>query len=190
MFFLMVGIKTVYIFVLIRILLNYFYFFFPILSMIFAMSATGCFIVGSLGAFSQFNIKRFLAYTSLNQLGFILLGLSSSLATIPYVLLFVIVYIVNNIIFFGVIFSLKNTDKHSFVFIEDLKGLSYFYPAESCFLSIALLSFIGMPPLAGFFSKFFILQNAIKAGFFFEVLFALLCNIVSGFYYLRIIKFI
>jgi NADH-quinone oxidoreductase subunit N len=74
------------------------------------------------------------------------------------------------------------------VLLADLKGLSYFYPWQAIGLTIALFSFIGLPPLAGFFSKFFILLAASKSNFFFSMIIGLLSNGVSAFYYIKILK--
>jgi NADH-quinone oxidoreductase subunit N len=150
-------------------------------------------LFGSFGAYSQKNLKRFFAYTSLNQLGFILLGLGSfSLdLAISASLLFLITYVLNNILFFSILLCFYSSSSYKpLVLLADLKGLSYFYPWHVLGLSVALFSFIGLPPLAGFFSKFLILLAACKSNFFFYIMLGLLSNGISAFYYIKLLKLV
>ena len=193
MFYFMVSIKTILIFTLIRLLFWTFNIFYYIFYPILLIASLGSFIIGSLGAYSQTKLKRFFAYSSLNQLGFILLGLSNKFIwlSLGSTFLFIFVYLINNILFFSIFFQLRNSESYHLINdLSDLKGLSFFFPLESIYLSVALFSFIGLPPLAGFFSKFLLLVSAAKSGFFLEVGFALLTNILSAYYYLRVIKYL
>jgi NADH-quinone oxidoreductase subunit N len=88
-------------------------------------------LLGSFGAYSQKNLKRFFAYTSLNQLGFILLGLSSYSFElgVTSTIFFLITYVINNLLFFSIFLCFYNSNSYRpIVLLADLKGLSYFYP--------------------------------------------------------------
>ena len=192
-FYFIVGLKTVFIFIFTRILFFVFSEFHFYWHWFLIVAAVGSFLFGGFGAYSQKNLKRFFAYTSLNQLGFILLGLSSysfELA-VSSTLFFLVTYVINNILFFSIFLCFYNSNSYRpITLLADLKGLSYFYPWQAIGLTIALFSFIGLPPLAGFFSKFFILLSASKSNFFFCIIIALFSNGVSAFYYIKILKLI
>ncbi|BBL86690.1 NADH dehydrogenase subunit 2 (mitochondrion) [Paulinella micropora] len=191
-FFFIVCIKTVFIFVFFRLFFFVFYTFNFCWRWLFLVSALGSFVFGSLGAYTQKVLKRFFAYTSLNQLGFILVSFcsSSALFGLASAIFFLIVYVFNNIIFFLAIFSFHNHQSRSFYTLTDLRGFSFKNPLYSFFITLSLFSFIGLPPLSGFFSKFVILVVLARSDFFFVIAIALLSNGISSFYYLRIIKLI
>jgi len=159
---------------------------------LFLISASGSFIFGSLGAYTQKVLKRFFAYTSLNQLGFILVSFcsSSSLFGLASAIFFLIVYVFNSIIFFSAILGFYNEQRRSFYMLTDFRGFSYKSPLYSFFITLSLFSFIGLPPLSGFFSKFLILTVLARSDFFSIIAIALLSNAISSFYYLRLIKLI
>lgn len=136
LFYFMVSIKTVLIFTLIRLLFwtftIFYYLFYPIL----IVSSIGSFIIGSLGAYSQTKLKRFFAYSSLNQLGFILLGLTNKFVflSLGSTFLFIFVYLINNILFFSIFFRLRNSETYLLVNkLSSFKGLSFFFPLESIY---------------------------------------------------------
>jgi formate hydrogenlyase subunit 3/multisubunit Na+/H+ antiporter MnhD subunit len=102
-----------------------------------------------------------------------------------------VVYILNNLLFFIIILTLVNVVNYrSVLYLSELKGIAFFYPMEAVGLSVALFSFIGVPPVLGFCSKYFILLITTKIGFFFSLIVSILSNALSAFYYLRILKFI
>lgn len=191
-FFFIVCVKTVFIFVFFRLFFFVFYAFNFCWRWLFLVSALGSFVLGSLGAYTQKVLKRFFAYTSLNQLGFILVSFcsSSALFGLASAIFFLIVYVFNNIIFFSAILGFYNQQCRSFYTLTDLRGFSFKNPGYSFFITLALFSFIGLPPLSGFFSKFAILVVLARSDFFFVIAIALLSNGISSFYYLRIIKLI
>jgi len=143
--------------------------------------------LGNLFAMRQRNIKRFLAFSSIAQAGFILLGIiGQSQLGMTTVVYFVLVYIFSNLGAFGVaaIISSK-TGKES---IDDYDGLYRTNPMLSLTMMLALFSLAGIPPLAGFFGKFFLFAAAAKQGLYILVLIAVLNTIISLYYYLLVVK--
>lgn len=143
--------------------------------------------VGNLFAMRQQNLKRFLAFSSIAQAGFILLGIISQsqlgMATVVY---FVLVYIFSNLGAFGVVAIISNrTGKEN---ISDYDGLYRTNPNLSLVMMLALFSLAGIPPLAGFFGKFFLFTAAAKQGYYILLLIALINTIISLYYYLLVIK--
>ena len=144
-------------------------------------------IIGNLFALRQQNIKRFLAFSSIAQVGFILVGISSnSPEGISSVVYFILIYIISNLAAFGVAAAISSqTDKEK---IDEYKGLYQTNPLLSWVIALALFSLAGIPPTAGFFGKLFLLTaGASKANYGF-ILIAALNMIVSLYYYLRVIR--
>jgi len=143
--------------------------------------------LGNLFAMRQRNIKRFLAFSSIAQAGFILLGIiGQSQLGMTTVVYFVLVYIFSNLGAFGVaaIISSK-TGKES---IDDYDGLYRTNPMLSLTMMLALFSLAGIPPVAGFFGKFFLFTAAAKQGMYILVFIAVLNTIISLYYYLLVVK--
>jgi NADH-quinone oxidoreductase subunit N len=143
--------------------------------------------MGNLFAMRQRNIKRFLAFSSIAQAGFILLGIiGQSQLGMTTVVYFVLVYIFSNLGAFGVaaIISSK-TGKES---IDDYDGLYRTNPMLSLTMMLALFSLAGIPPIAGFFGKFFLFTAAAKQGMYILVFIAVLNTIISLYYYLLVVK--
>jgi NADH-quinone oxidoreductase subunit N len=143
--------------------------------------------IGNLFAIRQQNLKRFLAFSSISQAGYIMLGIIGAnqlgMASVVY---YMIVYIFSNLGAFGVITAISNaTGKEN---IDDYNGLYHTNPGLSLILTLALFSLAGIPPLAGFFGKFFLFTAAAEKGFYFLVLIAVLNTIISLYYYLLVIK--
>jgi NADH-quinone oxidoreductase subunit N len=143
--------------------------------------------VGNLFAMRQQNLKRFLAFSSIAQAGFILLGIiSQSQVGMTTVIYFVLVYIFSNLGAFGVVGIISNrTGKET---INDYDGLYRTNPKLSLVMMLALFSLAGIPPLAGFFGKFFLFTAGAKQGYYILVLIALINTIISLYYYLLVIK--
>jgi len=143
--------------------------------------------VGNLFALRQQNMKRFLAFSSIAQVGYILLGIMGSSAMgMASVVYFLFIYIFSNLAAFGVVSSISSaTGKEN---IDDLKGLYKTNPKLSLMLILAMLSLAGVPPTAGFFGKFFLLSAVASKGYYYLVGFAALNMIISLYYYLRIVK--
>lgn len=144
-------------------------------------------LVGNLFAMRQNNLKRFLAFSSIAQVGYILFGLSSNTDTgVVSTIYFLIIYLFTNIAAFGVI-ALVSTETGKET-IQDYKGFYKTNPIHSWVLAIAFFSLAGIPPTAGFFSKMFLISAGASYGNYFLVGFVSLNLIISLFYYLRVIK--
>ncbi len=143
--------------------------------------------LGNLFAMRQRNIKRFLAFSSIAQAGFILLGIiGQSQLGMTTVVYFVLVYIFSNLGAFGVAAIISNkTGKES---IDDYDGLYRTNPMLSLTMMLALFSLAGIPPVAGFFGKFFLFTAAAKQGMYILVFIAVLNTIISLYYYLLVVK--
>ena len=144
-------------------------------------------LVGNLFAIRQNNLKRLLAFSSISQVGFILVGISgSSQAGSASVIYFLLIYIFSNLGAFGVVsFISAVTGRET---INDYKGLYATNPLLSWILTIALFSLAGIPPTAGFFGKFFLLMAGAGRGNYLLITIAALNMIVALYYYLRIVK--
>lgn len=144
-------------------------------------------IIGNLFAIRQNNLKRFLAFSSIAQVGFLLVGISAaSPAGMASVVFFILVYVFSNLAAFGVI-SLVSTlaGKEN---VADYKGFYATNPFLSWVLTIALFSLAGVPPTAGFFGKFFLLIAGAAKGNYWLIGIASLNMVVSFYYYLRVVK--
>ena len=143
--------------------------------------------VANLFAIRQKNLKRFLAFSSISQAGYLMLGVISADAQgMTALVYYVLVYMVSNLAAFGVISAVEQrTGK---VMMEDYNGLYRTNPKLSVVMMLALFSLAGIPPFAGFFSKFFIFAAAAGQGYYGLVLIALLNTIISLYYYLLVVK--
>jgi NADH-quinone oxidoreductase subunit N len=143
--------------------------------------------IGNLFAIRQKNIKRFLAFSSISQAGFILLGMIGGnqfgMASIVY---YIMVYIFSNLGAFGVVAAVSNfSNKEN---IEDYNGFYKTNPGLSLIMMLSMFSLAGIPPVAGFFGKFFLFTAAAEKGFYILVLIAVINTIISLYYYLLIVK--
>jgi NADH-quinone oxidoreductase subunit N len=144
-------------------------------------------VVGNLFALRQQNIKRFLAFSSIAQVGFILLGISShSMEGTSSVVYFVLIYVFSNLAAFGVAGAISQTTGKER--IEDYKGLYQTNPLISWVLALSLFSLAGIPPTAGFFGKLFLITAGASKGNYFFITVAALNMIISLYYYLRIVR--
>ena len=143
--------------------------------------------IGNLFAIRQQNLKRFLAFSSISQAGFLLLGIiggnEMGMTSIVY---YMLVYIFSNLGAFGVVSAISNvTGKEN---MDDYNGLYHTNPKLSLTMMLALFSLAGIPPVAGFFGKFFLFTAAAQKGFYILVLIATINTIISLYYYLLIVK--
>jgi len=147
-------------------------------------------ILGATAAIGQKNIKRLMAYSSIGHMGYALAGLAPGTnAGIQSTIIYLIIYLVMNLGAFGCIFMMKREN----IFCEninDLSGLSKNHPMLALSFLIILFSLAGIPPLAGFFAKFYIFMSVIESGMYILAILGLLTTVISAFYYLRIIKII
>ena len=147
-------------------------------------------IFGAIAAIGQKNLKRLIAYSSISHMGYILAGLSTGTNEgIQSSIVYISIYLVMNLSFFCCLFMMKRNEKY-YDDINDLAGLSKNHPLISLSLLIILFSLAGIPPMAGFFAKFYIFMAVIEQSMYFLAIIGLLSTVISAFYYLRIIKII
>ena len=163
-------------------------------------------IVGTVVGLAQFRIKRLLAYSTISHVGFILLALSiNSIESIQAFIFYLIQYSISNLNAFIILISIgfsyfwyindskefkELVDKNNspIQLINQLKGYFYINPVLSLSLVITIFSFVGIPPLMGFFAKQMVLSAALDSGFIFLTLVAILTSVISAVYYLNVIK--
>ena len=147
-------------------------------------------LFGAVAAIGQTNIKRLIAYSSISHIGYALAGLASvSNEGIQSSIVYLIIYIVMNLGLFSCLLMMKRNNEY-YEDISDLSGLSKNHPLLSISFLIILFSLAGIPPLAGFFAKFYIFKSVIEQSMYFLAIVGLLSTVVAAFYYLRIIKII
>ncbi len=147
-------------------------------------------IFGAIAAIGQKSLKRLVAYSSIGHMGYALAGLSTGTNQgIQSSITYISIYLVMNLAFFSCLFMLRRNEKY-YEKIEDLSGLSKNHPILSFSLMIVLFSLAGIPPLAGFFAKFYVFMAVIESKMYMLAIIGLLSTVISAFYYLRIIKII
>ena len=144
--------------------------------------------LGAFAAIGQRNIKRLMAYSSIGHMGFALIGLAAGTAEgVQGVLVYIAIYVTMTLGVFAVILSMRRSTG-MVESIDQLAGLSRTHPATAFFLAMLLFSMAGVPPLAGFFAKFYVFLAAIKAGLYILAVIGVLASVVGAYYYLAIIK--
>ncbi|MFZ4164075.1 NADH-quinone oxidoreductase subunit NuoN [Brevundimonas sp. NPDC058933] len=146
------------------------------------------FAVGSFGGLMQKDIQRLLAYSSIINIGYALLGVAAGTeAGVQATLMFMTLYVIDQFGFFAVLLSLSRSGR-PIRKIADLAGLKRDRPLMAVALTILSLSAVGIPPMSGFWGKFFVFGAAADAGYWMAGAAGLVASVVAGFYYLRIIK--
>jgi len=179
--------KGAAVFTLVIILYKAFYAVTAIWQPLLYTLAVATMTIGNLFALRQQNMKRFLAFSSIAQAGFILLGIMGTsalgMATVIY---FVLIYVFTNLGAFGVVMAIANeTGKEN---MDDYKSLYLTNPRLSLVMLLSMFSLAGIPPVAGFFGKFFLFTAAASKGYYMLVLIAVVNATVSLYYYLRVVK--
>ena len=147
-------------------------------------------IFGAVAAIGQKNLKRLIAYSSIGHMGYALAGLAvGTNSGIQNSIIYICIYLIMNLGVFCCLFMMKRNDQF-FDNMEDLSGLSKNHPIISLSLLVLLFSLAGIPPMAGFFAKFYIFISVIEESMYFLAIVGLISTVVSAFYYLRIIKII
>ena len=147
-------------------------------------------IFGAIAAIGQNNLKRLIAYSSIGHMGYALAGLSTgSNEGIQGSIVYITIYLFMNLAFFCCLLMLKRNDEY-FETVDDLSGLSKNHPILSLSLLVILFSLAGIPPLAGFFAKFYVFKAVIEQSMYFLAIVGLLSTVIAAFYYLKIIKVI
>lgn len=145
-------------------------------------------IIGSIGGINQSKIKRLLAYSAIGHTGYIILGLmTGGLDSIHASMIYIIIYLFMSINIFTIALQIISGIGES-NFISELTGLSRSNPILAWTLGLTLFSMAGIPPLAGFFSKYFLLMSLVKNQFIMISIIAVVCSVIGAFYYLRVIK--
>jgi NADH-quinone oxidoreductase subunit N len=144
--------------------------------------------LGSFAAIGQRNIKRLMAYSSIGHMGFALVGLAAGTSEgIQGVLVYMAIYVAMTLGTFACIISMRRQGK-PVEDITDLAGLARTKPAMAFLFAMLLFSMAGVPPLAGFFAKFYVFLAAIQAGLFTLAVLGVLTSVVGAYYYLLIVK--
>ncbi len=145
-------------------------------------------LLGAFAAIAQTNIKRLMAYSSIGHIGYALMGLAAGNEEgLKGVLIYLAIYLIMNVGVFACILSMKVQDR-MVEGIGDLAGLGKTNPAVAVLLMILMFSMAGIPPMAGFFGKFFVFMAALNAELYALTIVGAVTSVVSAFYYLRIIK--
>jgi NADH-quinone oxidoreductase subunit N len=166
-----------------------------------AVLAIGSILVGNLAAIAQTNLKRMLAYSTISQMGFVLLGLMSGVvngnvdaATVQAAysasMFYVVTYVLTTLATFGVIMLLARSGFESDK-ITDMAGLNQRSPLFAGILAVCLFSMAGVPPLVGFYAKLSVLQALVASGetpYIVLAVFAVMMSLIGAFYYLRVVK--
>jgi len=145
-------------------------------------------LLGSFAAIGQRNIKRLMAYSSIGHMGFALIGLAAGTSQgVEGVLMYMAIYVTMTLGVFAVILSMRRT-AGAVESIDQLAGLSRTHPTMAFFLAMLLFSMAGIPPLAGFFAKFYVFLAAIQAGLYTLAVVGVLASVVGAYYYLAVVK--
>jgi NADH-quinone oxidoreductase subunit N len=145
-------------------------------------------LLGAFAAINQQNIKRLMAYSSIGHLGYALVGLAAgSEAGVRGLAIYMAIYLVMNLGTFSVILCMRQNDRMVET-IDDLRGLSRTAPGMALAMAIFMFSMTGLPPLAGFFAKFYVFMAAVESGLYTLAVLGVLTSVVAAFYYLRIVK--
>ncbi len=179
--------KGAAVFILILLLFTVFHVLQPVWKNILYATAILTMTIGNLFAIRQQNLKRFLAFSSIAQAGFILLGvINGSTLGLATVIYFILVYVFSNLAAFGVVQTVGHISGK--VTIDDYNGLYKTNPQVSLVMMLALFSLAGIPPLAGFFGKFFLFTAVAEKGLYTLLIVAVLNTIISLYYYLLVVK--
>lgn len=146
-------------------------------------------IVGCLGAIMQSSLKRLMAYSSILNMGYILIGVClKTEGSFHAAIIYMIIYAVSAIGFFACLVALfgKNSDSATF---DDLRGIALHRKTLAAVVSILMFSFIGIPPLAGFFGKYYLFFNAIKQGDVYLAVIGIITSVIAAFYYLKVVNY-
>ena len=164
-----------------------------------ALMAIGSLLVGNLAAIAQTNLKRMLAFSTISQMGFLLLGLLSGVvngnqlnaeSAYSASMFYAITYVLTTLAAFGIIMLLARAG-HESEEINDLAGLNQRSPLYAGVMAIAMFSLAGLPPVVGFYAKLVVLQALISSGqtsYLVLAVFAVMMSLTGAFYYLRVVK--
>ncbi|MDA1071827.1 MAG: NADH-quinone oxidoreductase subunit NuoN [Proteobacteria bacterium] len=186
--FFSVAPKVAAVALLIRVLTGPFGGLFAEWQQIVFLLAVASMLLGAFGAIAQTNIKRLMAYSSIGHVGYILVGLAAGTAEgINGIAIYLAVYLAMSVGTWGCILAMRRQQR-MVEDIADLSGLSRSNPGLAAALAIFMFSMAGIPPLAGFFGKFYVFLAAVNAGLYTLAVVGVLTSVVGAFYYIRIVK--
>jgi NADH-quinone oxidoreductase subunit N len=146
-------------------------------------------VLGAFAAIGQKNIKRLMAYSSIGHMGYALVGLAAGSKTgVTGVILYMTIYMVMTLGTFACIMAMRRKEEGNVENIDDLAGLSSTNPFMAVVLTALMFSLAGIPPLAGFFGKYFVFVAAIEAKLYALAVIGVLSSVVGAYYYLRVVK--
>jgi NADH-quinone oxidoreductase subunit N len=152
-------------------------------------AALASIVLGALGAIGQSNIKRLMAYSSINNVGFVLIGLAIATPQgAAAMLTYLAIYIAMSLGGFVAILMLKDADGNPVEAIADLAGLSRTRPYLALALAMIMFSLAGIPPLFGFWGKFVVFQAAVNAGYVALAAIGIAASVIGAFYYIKVVK--
>ena len=155
---------------------------------IIALIAVLSMALGAVGAIVQTNIKRLMAYSSIGHMGYALVGLAAANeAGVAGILVYLAIYLFMNVGTFACILAMRRQGR-AVEGIHDLAGLSKTHPGMAAMIMIFMFSMAGIPPLAGFFGKWFVFMAAVNAGLITLAILGVVASVIGAFYYLRIVK--
>ena len=152
--------------------------------------AIGSMVLGAFAAIGQNNIKRMMAYSAIGHVGFALVGLAAGLedpSGIEGLIIYLVIYLATIVGTFACILAMRTSDG-MVENVSDLAGVSRTNPVMAIILALLMFSLAGIPPLAGFFGKFYVFSAAIQAGLYPLAVIGVLASVVGAFYYLRVVK--
>ncbi len=146
-------------------------------------------VLGAVGAIGQSNIKRLLAYSSINNVGFVLVGLAAGTeAGVSATMTYMVIYVLMTLGTFACVLQMRSADGHHVEDIASLAGLSRRQPALAAAIAIFMFSLAGIPPLLGFWAKFVVFDAAVAAGLMPLAVIGIAASTIGAFYYLKIVK--
>ncbi|MGB5077318.1 MAG: NADH-quinone oxidoreductase subunit NuoN [Sphingorhabdus sp.] len=146
-------------------------------------------IIGAVGAIGQTNLKRLLAYSSINNIGFLLIGLAAGTeAGVAAMLVYLVIYVAMTLGSFACIMQLRGPDGELKEGLADVAGLSKTHPAVAACLAIFMFSLAGIPPLFGFWGKLVVFDAAVAAGLLPLAVLGIAASVIGAFYYLKVVK--
>ncbi|WP_374405513.1 NADH-quinone oxidoreductase subunit NuoN [Pelagerythrobacter sp.] len=152
-------------------------------------AALGSIVVGALGAIGQTNLKRLLAYSSINNVGFILIGLAAATAAgVSAMLVYLAIYVAMSLGSFVAVLMLRNAQGEQVEGVADIAGLSSSRPLLALCLAMMMFSLAGIPPLFGFWGKFVVFQAAVQADLVVLAAIGIAASVIGAFYYIKIVK--
>ncbi|MFN2100593.1 NADH-quinone oxidoreductase subunit NuoN [Altererythrobacter sp. MF3-039] len=156
---------------------------------IFIFAALASIVVGALGAIGQANLKRLLAYSSINNVGFILIGLvAGTVAGASAMLVYLVIYVAMTLGSFVALLMLRNDAGEQLEGVSDISGLSRTQPVLAFCLASMMFSLAGIPPLFGFWGKFVVFQAAVQADLIVLAAIGIAASVIGAFYYIKIVK--